>query len=295
MYHYLQSTNLIADILRKKLFLLSIFSIFIVGKNKAQIGRLKLSPLQKIEQNIAKTDITVEYSRPSARGRTIFGGLVKYNEYWRTGANQNTTIEFSEKVILGDKEVPKGKYAIITKPSEKQWEFLLYSDTDNWDVPEVVEEEKILAKIKVNPTVLKVHVENLTIGIDNFDNYHFDLSIRWEQTQVDIPIQLTTRSMMNEIINTRLSGPNSGDYYSAANYEFESGKNYERGLEWINKAIKMRDEEKWWDYRVKAHLLMNIGKRREAKQTAAEGLVLAKAKKSDYGISEFESILEQLE
>jgi len=288
------STKLIANLLQTKFSLILIFSFFIIGENKAQIGRLALSPLQKIEQNIAKTDITITYCRPSARGRTIFGGLVKYNEYWRTGANRNTTIEFSEKVIIGDKEVAKGKYAIMTKPSEKQWAFILYSDTDNWDVPEEIEEEKIVAKINIDAKELASYVENLTIGIDDFDNYKFDLSIKWEKTQIIVPIQLSTKSMMDDIISTRLAGPNSSDYYSAANYEFESGKNYEKGLEWINKGIELRDEKKWWDYRVKAHLLMNLGKNKEAKRTAKEGLKLATEKKSGYGIREFESILERL-
>lgn len=275
-----------------KIYLMIILStIIIIGEANAQIGRLKLSPLQKIEQEIGKTQIEVVYSRPSARGRKIFGELVKFDEYWRTGANRNTTIEFSENVLIGGHKVPKGKYSIITKPSEKEWEFILYSDVDNWDVPELMDTKKIIAKLKTKPKAINSHVENLTIGIDNFDNYKFDLAIRWEKTKVNIPIELTTQQMMESIIETRLAGPNSGDYYSAANYEFESGKNHERGLMWINKALELREEKVWWDYRVKANLLLKLGRAGEVMEVAKAGLILAKEKKSPYGIKEFEQIM----
>lgn len=278
-----------------KLFALLFSLTFTIENVDAQIGRLRLSPLQKIEQKIARTDITIIYSRPSAKGRKIFGELVKYNEYWRTGANQNTTIEFSEDIVLGNKTVAKGKYAIMTVPSEEGWEFILYSDTNNLGVPETIEEHKIVARTRVEPKKLHSHIENLSIGIENFDNYKFDLSISWERTQILVPVKLTTRKLMDEIIARQLSGPNYADYYLAATYEFESGKNYSRGLEWINKAIEMTDEIGWWDYRIKSYLLIGARYEIEAKETAAKGLSMAKEANNNFGINEFESILGQLE
>lgn len=266
-----------------------------IPKVEAQIGRLPLSPLQKIEQKIARTDIGIIYSRPSAKGRKIFGDLVKFDAYWRTGANENTTIEFSEAVYIAGKKVDPGKYAILTIPSESEWEFLLYADTDNWDVPEKVEEEKIVARIKVAPQSLSDHVENLTISIDNFTNYRFELSIKWEKTQISVPIDLNTRELMDAVILEELSGPDYGDYYLAATYEFESGKNYERGLVWIDKAIELTEEIGWWDYRIKSYLLLGLEKREEAKEMALKGMELAKKAEHSYGMREFQSILKSLE
>lgn len=276
-----------------KCTLVFVLFFLIAGESDGQIGRLDLSPLQKMEQNIARTDITIVYSRPSARERKIFGGLVKFNEPWRTGANRNTVIEFSEEVVIGKKLVPAGKYAIITIPSEQQWEFMLYSDTDNWNVPDTIEEKKIVAQIEVAPHLLTQHVENLTIEIGHFNNYEFDLSIRWEKTQITVPIQLTTRVTMDEVIAKTLSGPTYVDYYSAATYEFESGKNHARGLDWINKAIDLTEQVEWWDYRIKSYLLLGMGNEVEAKEVATKGLKLAEIAKSAYGIREFSTILNE--
>lgn len=93
---------------RTKLILSLVFIGLFLTTGHTQIGRLALSPVQKIEQKIARTDITIVYSRPSAKGRIIFGDLVKFGKHWRTGANRNTTIEFSEAVSIGGTAVPKG-------------------------------------------------------------------------------------------------------------------------------------------------------------------------------------------
>ena len=89
----------------------------------AQIETPQPSPIAKVEQKVGLTDISIEYSRPNMRGRTIFGDLVPYNTMWRTGANANTKITFSDGVTIGGKELKAGSYAVFTKPN-----------TDNWDV-----------------------------------------------------------------------------------------------------------------------------------------------------------------
>jgi len=277
-----------------KLLLITLLFFFLTDV-EAQIGRLSLSPLQQVEQQIALTNIRIAYSRPSIKGRKIFGGLVPYNTHWRTGANRNTTIEFSEVVRVGGTKVEAGKYSIITIPAEQQWAFLLYADTDNWDVPETIEEDKIVAQVNV-PTIALAHqVENLTMSIDDFTNYKFKLTISWEKTQVSVPIELGTQGMMDNIIEDQLSGPDYEDYYAAATYELESGKNYERGLAWINKAIDLTEEVVWWDYRIKAYMLLGLNEKEAAKEIALMGMEMAQKEGRAYGISEFTAILKQLD
>lgn len=273
--------------------LLALFGLLLTDVAYSQIGRLDLSPLQKLEQNIARTDIVLEYSRPSMRGRTIFGKLVPFGQAWRTGANRNTTISFSEPVVIADQAVEAGKYAIITIPSKESWEFILYQETDNWDVPDKLKVEKIMVRAPMEVKQLPESLENLGIGIENFDNYTFNLSISWEQTKAIIPIKLTTRELMDEVILTQLAGPNYVDYYSAATYEFESGKNYGRGLEWIDQAMAISEELAWWDYRIKGYLLLGLGETAKAKACAEQGLVLAKEADNAYGIRELQSIIDR--
>src|SRR5210317_1306415 len=93
----------------------------------AQIKTPQPSPMAKIEQVVGLTDVSVEYSRPAMRGRTIFGGLVPYGKVWRTGANANTKITFGNDVTIDGKELKKGSYAIFTIPNENSWEDVFYN------------------------------------------------------------------------------------------------------------------------------------------------------------------------
>ena len=269
--------------------------VFLTNDLTGQIGRLALSPLQKTELKLGLTDISIVYSRPSMRGREIFGGLVPYDQLWRTGANRNTNIEFSEDVIIGGKKVKQGKYALFTIPSRDQWEAIFYNDTSNWDVPEEMDESKIVATITVDSELQKSHTEVLDISIGDFTNYNFDLNIRWSNTAISIPIELNTRKMMESKIKRTLNGPSYNDYYSAAVYEMESGEDFARGLNWINMAMEMTDEVTFWDLRVKAILLMKMGDNPKALKVAKEGLEMAEEIGSSYGTSEFKKVLNKVD
>lgn len=272
-------------------------TIILLCTNNAwsQIGRLALSPPQKIEQTIGKTKITIEYSRPSKKGRDIFGALVPYEKYWRTGANQNTTIEFSEDVILENMRIKKGKYSIITKPGIETWEFILYEETNNWNVPQEIDPEKVISKTILNSVQNKYVTESFIITIGDFTNYNFDLIIKWDKTEIKVPFMLTTKEIMSELIKDKLEGPTGGDYYSAAVYQLESEKNYGKGIKWINQAIKIRKEQVWYDYWVKARLMIASNELKGITNVIDKGLKLAIEKENNYGISEFELIKSQIE
>ncbi|GAA3521517.1 DUF2911 domain-containing protein [Aquimarina addita] len=275
-----------------KIVLFLLFT-FILYDGQAQIGRLQLSPFQETKIKIGTTDIIIAYSRPSMRGREIFGHLVPFDQWWRTGANRNTTIEFSEDVIIGEKRIDKGKYAIFSRPNQKEWKILFYKKTDNWDVPEVIDPSHIAATMVVNSTKTENTSEVLSVHIGDFTNYKFDLNIAWDQTKVTVPVKLITEEIMEQKISKTLNGPLPHDYYSAALYEMESGGNFERGLTWIDSAIQMREQTSWWDLRVKAILMINLNKKKEAMTVAKIGLELAKKENHEYGINEMNRIVNQ--
>lgn len=100
----------------------------------AQVKTPQPSPKATFTQVVGLTDVLVEYSRPSAKGRVIFGGLVPFNELWRTGANANTTISFSDDVVINGAKLPKGNYALFTTPKADSWEIIFYKNTDNWEL-----------------------------------------------------------------------------------------------------------------------------------------------------------------
>jgi hypothetical protein len=114
----------------------------------SQIETPAPSPLQKIEQKVGLTEFTLTYSRPSMKGRKIFGGLVPFGgAVWRTGANANTTISFSDKVWVGDTELPAGTYAIYSKPEATYWDVMFYTDSNNWGAPAEWDESKVAAPL----------------------------------------------------------------------------------------------------------------------------------------------------
>ena len=115
----------------------------------AQVETPQPSPISKLEQKVGLTDVTVEYSRPGVKGRTVFGDLVPYGKMWRTGANKNTTITFSDDVVIGKKTLKSGTYAIFATPNKETWDIVFYTNTENWGTPENWDESNVAAKATV--------------------------------------------------------------------------------------------------------------------------------------------------
>ena len=100
----------------------------------AQIQTPQASPSSKIEQIVGLTKVNIEYSRPSMRGRVIMGDLVPYGAIWRTGANANTKITFSDDVKIGGGILKAGTYAIYSRPDKLTWDIYFYTKYNNWNI-----------------------------------------------------------------------------------------------------------------------------------------------------------------
>lgn len=110
----------------KQLFTLAFLLAFSLGFS--QLVTPDASPFAKVEQRVGLTDITIEYSRPSIKGREIYGNLVPFNVLWRTGANARTNITFSTDAVVGGKSLSKGTYALFTIPGQQEWEIIFYTE-----------------------------------------------------------------------------------------------------------------------------------------------------------------------
>src|SRR6187399_1040241 len=126
---------------------------------QAQVKVPQPSPRAYVSQTVGLTEVELEYSRPGAKKRIIFGDLVPFGKLWRTGANANTTISFSEDVTIGGKSLKKGKYALYTVPKADNWEIIFYSATDNWGTPQTFDENKVAARTLVKPEMTNRPVE----------------------------------------------------------------------------------------------------------------------------------------
>ena len=139
------------------------------------------------------------------KGRAIFGDLVPFDKVWRTGANANTKITFSDNVKVGDSEVKKGTYALFTKPGKSSWEVYLYSDTNNWGTPEKWDDSKVVAKVMVTPTKLPISMETFLITVGNVTNNGAAVQMIWENTLVSFDVEVPTKETVEKSIEKLLS------------------------------------------------------------------------------------------
>ena len=257
----------------------------------AQVKTPQASTSQTITQTVGLTNIELSYSRPSMKGRTIFGNLVPYSELWRTGANANTTISFDENVMIGGKIIKAGTYAIYTKPNMTSWEVYFYSDASNSGTPKKWDSEKVVATVKANVVPLSFKIETFTLQIDDITNDSANLGMMWENVYVAVPIRFMTDSQVTKNIASVMNGPSSGDYYTSAVYYLNADKDIDKAKMWIDKAIEMRENPAFWYYRQQSLIYAKSGDKKGAIIAAKESLKLAKeAGNSDYVALNTESI-----
>ena len=236
------------------------------------------SPSSSMDQMVGLTQVEVQYSRPSMRGRAIFGDLVPYDVLWRTGANKNTTVSFSDDVKIGGKEVKAGTYAIFTKPGEAVWEVIFYSDTENWGTPRNWDASKVVASTKVEVMKMPMKVETFTITIDDLTNNGASLGILWEDVYIGIPFEVPTAQKAQGSIEATMAGPSGRDYYAAASYYFEEGLDMQKAKEWIDKAVAMDEKgEQYWVHRKQSLINAKIGDTKGAIASAKKSLAAAEA------------------
>ena len=251
--------------------------------SQAQVTAPQPSPKSTINQIVGLTDVEIEYSRPGLKGRNIFGDLVPFGKVWRTGANSNTTISFSEDVIIDGKTLKKGKYALYTLPKVENWEIIFYSKTDNWGNPEVWNESDVALRTTVTPEILNRNVESFTIDINNLDNNFAYLNLSWEKTLVSLKFEVPTQKMTLASIDKILAGPSGGDYFSAAQYFYQSNGDLTKALTYVNKALELNKENPFWYTKLKSLIQAKLGDKKGAIETAKLSLAAAKAaKNNDY-------------
>lgn len=277
--------------MRKFLFLMAISIASFTAQ--AQIKTPAPSPASNLKQVVGLTDVEVVYSRPGMKGRTIFGDLVPFGKPWRTGANRNSTISFSEDVVIGGKTLAKGKYALYTIPKADNWEIFFYTDTDNGGLPEEWNDAKVALKTTAKPEMLNRNVESFTIDINNLDNNSGVLELSWEKTIVPVKFEVPTHKAAMASIDKVMAGPTSNDYFSAAQYLYQSNGDLTKALAYANKATELNKDKPFWMYRVKSLIQAKMGDKKGAVETAKTSLAMAtEAKNADYVKMNNESIAE---
>lgn len=264
----------------KKILLLS--TIFCYSFISAQIKSPQPSPTATITQKVGVSNISVEYSRPGAKEREIFGGLVSYGKMWRTGANKATKITFNENCVFGGAKVKKGSYSLFTIPGEKEWTVVLNKNTELWGVGEYDEKNQVCSIVS-KAIETKDFTESFTIDFGTFQSFSAIMSLKWANTKIDIKIEsLAAKKLEQQYLELLTKGPSASDYYNGAKFFADNTSEYEMALEWINTAIDKRPDAFWMQFH-KARILKKMGNKKESISVAEEVIALAKEKKDDYG------------
>jgi hypothetical protein len=258
----------------KKLSLLLVImtGVFAV---QAQIDTPAPSPFSRLEQKVGLSDVTVEYSRPSMRGRTIFGDLVPFDQLWRTGANSYTLITFSSDVKIDAKDVKAGTYSIFTKPGKTTWEVFFYTDTQGGGTPSEWDDSKVVAKVTVPVNQMQTPVETFTIDIDDLNDNGATLGMLWEKTYVGVKFEVPTDAQVTAAIDRVMAGPGAGDYYAAAVYYLNANKDINKAKEWMEKAMSMTAKPAFWQLRQQSLIYAKAGDKKAAIETAKKSLAAA--------------------
>lgn len=260
---------------------------------EAQVKIPQASPKSTLTQIVGLTEVDIEYSRPSVKERVIFGDLVPFGKVWRTGANENTTVFFSEDVVINGAPLKKGKYALYTIPKADSWEVIFYSDTNNWGNPEEWNESKVALKVNAKTEILNRNVETFTIGVNNVDNNYGHLEFSWEKTLVAVKFEVPTQKTALASIDKTLAGPSAADYFSSAQYYYQSNGDLNKALTYVTKAYDMNDKKPYWYARLKSQIQAKLGDRKGAVETAKISLAAAQAAKNeDYVKMNLDSIAE---
>jgi hypothetical protein len=266
----------------KKLVLFA-FALTLMFSVNAQIETPQPSPFTKVEQKVGLTDVTLEYSRPSMRGREVFGNLVPFGKQWRAGANKNTMITFSNPVKIDGQDLKAGSYSIFITPAATSWDVVFYSDTENWGTPGKWDDTKVAAKTTIETMKTAMNVETWTIGFDTLTNDSAELGFIWENTYASVKFEVPTDTAVTAAIEKTMAGPTANDYYASAVYYMNADKDLDKAKMWMDKAMAMSKEPAFWQLRQQSLLYAKMGDKKNAIATAKQSLEKSKeAKNADY-------------
>lgn len=241
----------------------------------AQINTPAASPSTTISQGIGLTKITIDYSRPSVKGRKIFGDLVPFGKIWRTGANKITSIKFDDDVVVNGTAVKAGSYGLYTIPTATEWTVILNTDDKQWG-SYGYDNKKDVYRFKVKPVKSKYFVEQMAIDIEGVNPTTSDIVIKWENTEAKFRVEQMVDAKIMAEIEEKTSKPDAtlDTYFSAADYYYQKGIHLDKALVWANKVIEQNKE--YWAYQLVARVAAKQGNCAVALPNAEKSMELAK-------------------
>lgn len=235
----------------------------------AQLELPAASPEASLSQTIGNTDITIEYHRPGVKARTIWGGLVPYDTPWRMGANEATTIEFSDPVKVEGQDVPAGKYSFFAIPGRDAWTMIINKDPNQWGAFGY-DQAKDQVRATIRP-VASAHNEWMRFTIDPVTPSSALVTLHWEKVAIPVRVEVDVPKLVWSDVDRALAST----YSQAAAWSLESGQRLDEGLRWADQSIAAG--ENIFNLWTKARLLQKLGRSREAVPVMEKSLSLARS------------------
>lgn len=236
------------------------------------------SPGATVSQKFGLAEATVAYSRPSMKGRTIFGALVPYGQMWRTGANKCVNISFTKAVIINNQKVEAGTYSLFTIPDKTDWTIILNKNPEHWGTGSYKQEEDVI-RFTVKPVTIAT-TESFTIDFANIKHNSATLQLYWETTKVsfDIVNDYMEEAVANIKNSIAAAQDTHGLYNDAAEFYLENNLDVKQALEWAKKSVEVK--ERYWNVYTYAKALAANNMKSEAIAAGEKSLKMAEEAKN---------------
>src|SRR5688572_21568418 len=242
-----------------------------------------LSPITEISQEVGLSNIKLSYSRPGAKGRKVFGGLVPFNEVWRTGANASTTLTFAQDVKIQGNPLKAGTYALYTIPGEKEWTVIIHTNTRHRSLAgDVYKPSEDAFRFSVKPQKTNKFIETFTIGFDDITTNSANLALSWENTEIKFPIEFDVDADVDKQIAALAFAPTGMSHqnlFLAAEYYLHNNKDLSKADGWIVAAMEKNPKNARYGL-LRAKILAKAGRREEALKVIADANAWAKETKN---------------
>jgi hypothetical protein len=259
-----------------------------VSPAHAQQKMYQISPAASVSQTVGLTDIAVTYHRPGVRGREIWGKLVPYDKVWRAGANEATTVSFSDDVTIAGKQVKAGMYAFFVIPGQREWTVILNSQAKQWGAYSY-DSTKDVAKFSMKPEAAP-NEERLSYSFTDLMGSSVKLVLRWEKISLPITIDVNPDANFEKAIKAALAQPWQ-QYNNYAQYCLSSKTSWDKGMEAVDKSIAINENAS--NLRTKAELLAQAGKREDAIELAKKAIAVGKSANPGFNPSEIQDLISE--
>jgi hypothetical protein len=229
-----------------------------------------------VTQRIGISDVTINYHRPMVNKRKVWGGLVPYGQVWRAGANENTTIRFTDPVTIEGKPLPAGTYGLHMIPGESDWTVVFSKNSTSWGSFTYNQSEDAL-RVTVKPQTADFH-EALTYDFDDVSPDASVVTLRWEKLAVPFKVGLNTHEIVAQNLHNQLRGlaQYSWDGWDdAANYLLQEKIDLEDALKYSDRSIQ--NEARYDNFITRSRVLDALGRKEEAATARNKALAMANA------------------